>query len=417
MNSITKKIGNISIYDVRKAARSAQNSLFASNIPIEQLIRSATNTDTWGPSTKQLEEIHEQAQIEDYEDVVEVIFHRIAEYLEGPLTRRKQSLYNKAVHYVNSRNEWRIISKSLKVVEYLILQMDDEFVSSVQRHQGVLKRIMDIYDGEDAGIEDDITAAGLERKEHYKLITKSVEEISKLLKDDSYRNSQVAKAMRTSHLGSAGNNAIIVKGKEKASKRGFKVKSMTSTKVQNSNTKDEIRNHLGHVIHTNKSLPGKYEEFSGENNLLDGFDTDYSYDNAFDDNEQYDQPYDDFGEFHESGFKDKVSSDEDSKLPNVDTSGGPENDDENDDFGDFQTSPKTPQTSSNTVSKDQNSVLLSLDEPNTPTNPTTSTFDPFFTALSSPTSSKPSTGHFKDQQTPKTNDTFADLFKNAKGTS
>ncbi|CAM9017583.1 unnamed protein product [Wickerhamomyces anomalus] len=279
MNSLNNKMNNFSIYDVRKVARSAQNSIFQSNSsPIELMIRKSTNTDSWGPSTKQLEEISNQLVFEsDIEGVFDIIFNRISEYLgaTNKFIKKKQSFYNKAVHYVNSGNEWRIISKSLKLLEFLILHSGgDDAIQIIQGYKGLLKKVLDAYEYE-GSISEIVTTLELERKEHGKVITKQVQEILKLLEDKNYRDKECAKALKTSNLESVGNNAIVFK---------------------NRNGDDDLM------------MRGQYSgDFSGEQ-LYDDFD----------DNEGY-QPYDDTyqdvdaGKKVSKGFKDEVDGDEKEK--------------------------------------------------------------------------------------------------------
>lgn len=416
MNSLNNKMNNFSIYDVRKVARSAQNSIFQSNSsPIELMIRKSTNTDSWGPSTKQLEEISNQLVFEsDIEGVFDIIFNRISEYLgaTNKFIKKKQSFYNKAVHYVNSGNEWRIISKSLKLLEFLILHSGgDDAIQIIQGYKGLLKKVLDAYEYE-GSISEIVTTLELERKEHGKVITKQVQEILKLLEDKNYRDKECAKALKTSNLESVGNNAIVFKnrnGDDDLMMRGnYKSKDMDSSKVQNSNAKDEIRNQLGHIIYTKKKLPGQYSGDFGGEQLYDDFD----------DNDGY-QPYDDtyhdvdVGEKVNKGFKDEV----DDKEEEDDWGDFEQDDDEDDEFGDFQPTPKTPQIDEfKPKSKDHESLLLSFDdEPNTPTNPpTSSAFDSFLTTLNSPDTSKQSTKKIDTSTKPKNGDTFADLFQTAK---
>lgn len=438
MNSLSTKMSNFSIYDVRKVARTAQNSLFASNSPIELMIRTATNTDSWGPSTKQLEEIQHQLVFDDPEEVFDLIFRRIVEYLGtgSRFDKKKQSFYNRAVHYVNSGNEWKIISKSLKLIEFLILHSGDEYVPVIQDHRGVLKRVLDAYEYED-GSSAVVTTLELERKEHAKSITKSVTNLLKLLDEEDYRNTEVAKALRTSKLGSVGNDAVVFKNRN-GGLSGFKTKRMDSSKVQNSNAKSEIRNQLGHVIHVKKRLPGNYSMFGSNSNgqLYDPEEADADYNTS----QSPDDPYNDSGTYGDSrnevgAFKDNLSSESlGAKDKETDEGVDLENDHSeehhDDEFGDFQTTPITPQTakfSSSVKEKQHDALLLSFeDEPNTPTNPTSSTFDSFFMGLESPGSSKPPTSHLnesftninaKPSETPKPKDSFASLFQTAKGTS
>lgn len=420
MSSLSDKFSNFSIYDVKKAARKAQNSLFASNSPIELMIRKATTTDSWGPSTKQLDEILQQLHYENPEVVFDVIFTRIIEYL-GPsahssIRYKKQSYYNRAVHYVNSGNEWRIISKNLKIVEYLILhsQQEDEYIGYVEEHRGALKKVLECYEyGANVPDANNVTTAELDKKEHAKVVTKSVNEIIKLLDDEEYRSAQCLKASRVSNLGSVRNDTVVFPNKvDQVS--GFKTKHMNSSKVQNSNVKDEIKNQVGHVIHTKKRLPGRYANFGEvENNDL--------YDDSgfgeFHEDESYNDYYS--GASNSKGFKDEDEEDSGKKADLYDPV--QDNDDsEDEEFGDFQTESSSPMASKSKPHHEQE--LLSFDdnlpEPYTPTTTATGTFDSFFTALNSPVSSKPTPTTSINPTSPSSSkpktDTFADLFNNAK---
>lgn len=384
MSSLSDKLSSFSIYDVRKAARKAQNSIFASNSSIELMIRNATTTDSWGPSTKQLDEIFQQLQYEDPDLVFDIIFNRINEYL-GSKNYKKQSYYNRAVHYVNSGLEWRIISKNLRIVEYIILHsQNDEYLDSVDDHKSILNKVINRfkYDVEVPN-PSNITTAELEKKEHALVVTNIANEVVKLLNDDEYRSAQCLKAKRTSNLGSVKNEAVIFPNKvDQVS--GFKTKHMNSSKVQNSNTKDEIKNQVGHVLHSKKRLPGRYSNFAQVESEL--------YDDA--------EPYD-----YNKGFKD----DEESEKEVGDLKEDEQSEEE--EFGDFQTEA----TSSPIASRHEE--LLSFDdnlpEPYTPTTTTTASFDPYLTVLNSPVTNSASTNSTTTTQRSK-NDTFADLFNNAK---
>ena len=56
MDSLSKKIQNLGIHDIRNAARFAQNVIVQYE-PYQIDIRRATNTDAWGPTPKHLAKV------------------------------------------------------------------------------------------------------------------------------------------------------------------------------------------------------------------------------------------------------------------------------------------------------------------------------------------------------------------------
>ncbi|CAH2445985.1 Clathrin recruitment epsin-like protein [Komagataella phaffii CBS 7435] len=172
MSTISSKLSNLSLYDIRKASRKIQNSL-SNYTELENLIRNATTTDPWGPTSKQCEEIRNHlleilntAQLtasderygsyydEDYgveygnpaSDAISFVITRIVEYSnrfsrEGFVGKLKKN-------YITNGNEHRIVSKCLSLLEYLVIncyQPPLDILPHVAKHVDYLKELHNVY--------------------------------------------------------------------------------------------------------------------------------------------------------------------------------------------------------------------------------------------------------------------------------
>lgn len=121
MDSLSKKIQNLGIHDLRNAARFAQNVIVQYE-PYQVDVRRATNTDSWGPTPKHLAKVlRNRYQVPLYL-ITEYILKRLIDHV----AHRPKNLYEKArKDYVNYGSEWRVVMKCLVVLEFLLLNADD----------------------------------------------------------------------------------------------------------------------------------------------------------------------------------------------------------------------------------------------------------------------------------------------------
>ncbi|KAL3231626.1 Epsin-5 [Nakaseomyces bracarensis] len=121
MDSLSKKIQNLGIHDIRNAARFAQNVIVQYE-PYQVDVRRATNTDSWGPTPKHLAKVlRNRYQVPLYL-ITEYILKRLIDHIAP----KPKNLYEKArKDYVNYGSEWRVVMKCLVVLEYLLFNVDD----------------------------------------------------------------------------------------------------------------------------------------------------------------------------------------------------------------------------------------------------------------------------------------------------
>lgn len=186
MDSLSKKIQNLGIHDIRNAARFAQNVIVQYE-PYQVDIRRATNTDSWGPTPKHLFKV--------MRNKYQVPLHLMTEYtlkrLVDHIASRPKNLYEKArKQYVNYGNEWRVVLKCLVVLEYLLLNVDsgsevDQVIGCLTTHKRILSR--DVMQ-----FRVDFSADG-KMEVHERGIKKKCEQILQYLEDPSYLKRERAK--------------------------------------------------------------------------------------------------------------------------------------------------------------------------------------------------------------------------------
>ncbi|CCE61233.1 hypothetical protein TPHA_0A01500 [Tetrapisispora phaffii CBS 4417] len=139
MDSLSKKIQNLGIHDVRNAGRFMQNMLVQYE-PYQIDIRRATNTDSWGPTTKHLEKVIRNKYQVPLFLMTEYILKRIIDHI----AKKPKNLYEKArKEYVNYGAEWRVILKCLVVLEFLMLHVEDgeelnQILNCLSTHKQIL---------------------------------------------------------------------------------------------------------------------------------------------------------------------------------------------------------------------------------------------------------------------------------------
>ncbi|CAI4038031.1 hypothetical protein SMKI_04G3700 [Saccharomyces mikatae IFO 1815] len=141
MDSLSKKIQNLGMHDIRNAARFAQNVIVQYE-PYQIDIRRATNTDAWGPTPKHLAKVlRNRYQVPLYL-MTEYTLKRLVDHI----ATRPKNFYEKArKDYVNYGSEWRVVLKCLAVIEFLLLNVDtgdelNQIRSCLLTHKHILTR-------------------------------------------------------------------------------------------------------------------------------------------------------------------------------------------------------------------------------------------------------------------------------------
>lgn len=141
MDLLSKKISNLGIHDLRNAARFAQNKIIQYE-PYQVDIRKATNTDSWGPTPKQLNKVLRNRNTVPIYLIIEYTMKRLVDHM----AKKPKNLYEKArKEFVNYGNEWRVVLKCLLVLEHLLLKCNlgqelDQALSCLNTHKHILTR-------------------------------------------------------------------------------------------------------------------------------------------------------------------------------------------------------------------------------------------------------------------------------------
>jgi hypothetical protein len=251
-------------YDIRKTARSIQNYLVTDKQPELTVIRNATTTDQWGPTTKQMDAVKDLFIKSEPEFIVGLIMGRIKEYSVGG----EDTMYTKAVHYLNMGSEWIIVMKCLKLLEYLIVTMDDDVIRVIKEYMNVVRAVGDYKDD-----EDDVRTKALQKKEQHEALLKKRDELIELVENSDKRDEHRKIYMKLQSQGSIENQGERRHDDTPSYMAGFKFKQLDRHKMVSSNLKSEIRNELGHSIQKKKSLPGFYSTIgTGGESLFDDDD-------------------------------------------------------------------------------------------------------------------------------------------------
>lgn len=186
MDSLSKKIQNLGIHDIRNAARFTQN-LIVQYEPYQVDIRRATNTDSWGPTPKHLDKVlRNKYQVPLYL-MTEYTLKRLVDHI----ATRPKNLYEKArKQYVNYGNEWRVVLKCLVVLEHLLLNVDsgselEQVTSCLTTHKGILTRDLMQYR---VGFSNDG-----KMEVHERGIKKKCEQVIQYIEDPAYLKRERAK--------------------------------------------------------------------------------------------------------------------------------------------------------------------------------------------------------------------------------
>lgn len=206
MDSLSKKIGNLGIHDIRNAARFAQNMIVQYE-PYQVDIRRATNTDSWGPTPKHLSKVmRNRFQVPLYL-MTEYILKRLVDHI----ATRPKNLYEKArKQYVNYGNEWRVVLKCLVLLEYMLLNVDvgnelDQVVNCILTHKHILTRDIMQY-------HVDFSNDG-KMEVHERGIKKKCEQILQYVEDLNYlKRERVKQKKNTAKIHQAGTATNVAAG-------------------------------------------------------------------------------------------------------------------------------------------------------------------------------------------------------------
>lgn len=206
MDSLSKKIQNLGIHDIRNAARFAQNMIVQYE-PYQVDIRRATNTDSWGPTPKHLAKVlRNRFQVPLYL-MTEYTLKRLVDHI----ATRPKNLYEKArKDYVNYGSEWRVVLKCLVVLEFLLLNVADgdevnQVRSCLVTHKHLLAREVMGYR---VGISNDG-----KMEVHERGIRKKCENVLQLVEDSQY----------------------LKKERQRNVKNNFKIRQQTESSLYNAN--------------------------------------------------------------------------------------------------------------------------------------------------------------------------------------
>ncbi|CDO93994.1 unnamed protein product [Kluyveromyces dobzhanskii CBS 2104] len=200
MDSISKKLSNLGLHDIRNAARFAQNVIVQYE-PYQIDIRRATNTDSWGPTPKHLAKVMRHR----YEVSMFLMTEYTLKRLVDHMAKRPKNVYEKArKQYVNYGNEWRVVLKCLVLVEYFLMRSDrgkefDQVLSCLQAHKHIITKETMHYHVE-------FSSDG-KMELHERGIKKKCENIIQLIEDTSYLKRERAKTAENTQkivAGSAG---------------------------------------------------------------------------------------------------------------------------------------------------------------------------------------------------------------------
>lgn len=271
----------LSLYDIKKGVRSWQNYLAPSQ-PELQVIRAATTTDPWGPTVAEMEAVRDLLIQTEPEYIVNLIIQRVREYSGGG----DKGVYSKAVHYVNSGSEWRIVLKCLKLLAYLVIAVDEAIVGVIAEQCPVVETV-----GTDPVDLSDLTTRGLQRREQHEALLKQRDELLEMLRSPERRDEQRRISAKLQSQASVENIGERRESDVPSYMSSFKVKELDRHKIANSNLKNEIRNQVGHIYHGKENLPGEYTAIGVSGGSLVDFEGDDEAHDQSDDDED-----DGFGE-------------------------------------------------------------------------------------------------------------------------
>ncbi|PWN43449.1 ENTH-domain-containing protein, partial [Ceraceosorus guamensis] len=132
---IGNRLANLTMYDVRKAYGDAVN--WAMNVSeIEAKVKEATSDEKWGASSTLMQEIAAATHnFADFNEIMPAIYRNFME---------------------REAKEWRMIYKSLQLLEYIVKHGSERVVDDARSHVGTIKILRNFHyideQGKDQGI-------------------------------------------------------------------------------------------------------------------------------------------------------------------------------------------------------------------------------------------------------------------------
>ena len=117
---LTSQLSNVSLYDVKKYVRKAQNAVL--NVTdMEAKVREATNNEPWGTSTTVMQTIAEGTNnYQQFHEIMPFVYRRFSE---------------------KAANEWRQIYKSLQLLDFLVRNGSERVVDYARSHIAVVEML------------------------------------------------------------------------------------------------------------------------------------------------------------------------------------------------------------------------------------------------------------------------------------
>ncbi|CCE62230.1 hypothetical protein TPHA_0C00740 [Tetrapisispora phaffii CBS 4417] len=141
MDSLSKKIQNLGMHDLRNAGRFMQNMIVQYE-PYQIDVRRASNTDAWGPTSKHLQKVLRHKYSVPLYLITEYTLKRLIDHI----ATNSKNVYEKArKEYVNFGSEWRVVFKCLVILDFLLLNVNDgdelqQITSCLKKHKHILNK-------------------------------------------------------------------------------------------------------------------------------------------------------------------------------------------------------------------------------------------------------------------------------------
>lgn len=143
MDSLSKTINNLSLYEVKHYVRKAQNAVLNLS-DMEAKVREATNNEPWGASSSRMAEIARGTfNYKDREEICNMIFRRFTE---------------------KSAHEWRQIYKALQLMEYLVKHGSERFVDDARANVNLVSMLKSFHYIDSKGVDQGINVRNRARE-------------------------------------------------------------------------------------------------------------------------------------------------------------------------------------------------------------------------------------------------------------
>lgn len=120
MDQLSQQLSSVSLYDVKKYVRKAQNAVLNFS-DMEAKVREATNNEPWGTPTSTMQLIAEGTKnYQQFHEIMPFIYRRFSE---------------------KSASEWRQIYKSVQLLDYLIRNGSERVVDYARSHVSIVEML------------------------------------------------------------------------------------------------------------------------------------------------------------------------------------------------------------------------------------------------------------------------------------